>query len=155
MYYVLFHYLKGQKEKDFRRFRSEDDVIDFLKKNSGKISVFRTLKTDIFYSLALVSNPETMENLMNPEPEEEPEKTETVVIPAEEGVIRAALDKADKVIEKGKEMLENQRAGWETCPECGIAKISPGNKTGKCSKCQRPKGKRKYDMTKRNKKSGI
>jgi len=54
MFYVLFTYSKGQKEKDFRRFRSDDEVIKFIHDHYEKIDIVQIIGVERSYKLGLV-----------------------------------------------------------------------------------------------------
>lgn len=61
---------------------------------------------------------------------------------------KEALEKADKAIADAKKTFSRDKTGWELCTKCGTNKVSPWNKKGICSPCQRPKGTRKYTKRK-------
>ena len=54
MFYLLFTYSKGQREKDFLRFRSEDDVIEFLHKNYERIDIVQIISANKSFRLGLI-----------------------------------------------------------------------------------------------------
>lgn len=126
MYYVLFTYSKGQKERDFRGFRSDDDVIKFIHENYEKIDIVQIIAAEKSFRLALVETEElikselisqdietdlpdpekksTMEKIIE-ETEETPEEmTEKEIIKKN----KAALKKADDVIATAKKDLEKK-----------------------------------------------
>jgi hypothetical protein len=53
MYYVLFTWIKGTKERDFQGFRTKPKLIDFLGKNFEKIVVWNIHKAEIEYHFGL------------------------------------------------------------------------------------------------------
>jgi hypothetical protein len=63
MYYVLFTWIKGRKERDFQGFRTKPELIEFLGKNFEKIIVWNIHKAETEYRFGLVEK--------EPEPEEE------------------------------------------------------------------------------------
>lgn len=54
MYYVLFTWVKGKKERDFQGFRTKPELIDFLGKNFEKIIVWNIHKAATEYRFGLV-----------------------------------------------------------------------------------------------------
>ncbi len=63
MYYVLFTWIKGKKERDFQGFKTKAELRDFLGKNFEKIMIWNIHKAATNYRFGLVE----IEN----EPEEE------------------------------------------------------------------------------------
>lgn len=58
MFYVLFTYSKGNKERDFRGFRSEDDLIDFLHLEYERIDIVQIISIEKSYRLGLIETEE-------------------------------------------------------------------------------------------------
>ena len=100
MFYVLFTYSKGRKERDFRKFRSEDDLINFLHENYESIDIVQILGAERIYKLGLIETEELAKSALFekkietdlPDPEkksfmeeiiDETEKKEALKIPDE------------------------------------------------------------------------
>ncbi len=58
MFYVLFTYSKGQRERDFRGFRSEHELIEFLHKDYEKIDIVQIISVEKSYRLGLIETEE-------------------------------------------------------------------------------------------------
>lgn len=185
MYYVLFTYSKGRKERDFRRFRFDDDVIQFLHENYEKIDIVQIIVAEKIYRLGLIETEDLIKSVLEqteeeavnnlkktletdlPSPEEksamskiaddiekEQKDDKNVSIGpsagkglSDEEIMRknkAALERADKVIEaakKDKKVEKFDKSNWKDCPTCGVEKVAPWSKKGICSICQRSKKK--------------
>lgn len=149
MYYVLFHYNKGQKGKDFRGCRSEDDVINFLHDNHKKIEILKIIEVNREYRLGLVvseyfgisgpdiTQPSTGMSKIAEEIDKEIKEDEDNLRKNKE-----ALERADKAIAAAKE-LEDKKKDWQLCSKCQLHKVAPWNKKGICSSCQRAKKSKK------------
>lgn len=149
MFYVLFTYSKGRKERDFRKFRSEDDLINFLHANYESIDIVQILGSERVYRLGLIETDEVAKSaLIRQEIEADlPDPGET----KEEEIMRenkAALKRADKAIKAAKTDIKKtgqkfDKSKWEDCPICYKEKVAPWSKKGICSICQRDKKKPK------------
>ncbi len=81
MYYVLFTWIKGRKERDFQGFKTKLELRDFLGKNFEKIMVWNIHKAEKEYRFGLYeleSEPEEEGGafLNDPTPESDEEKPE-------------------------------------------------------------------------------
>lgn len=203
MYYVLFSYTKGQKEKGFQAFRSEDESIEFLHENYKEIEVYRIIETARSYHLGLVVTEELIKSVLEPDEkkhsllknrEEEPSAMEKIADQVEAEIeeenltegksiklkddlsddemmkenkkalekieakreltpeerTKAALEDADRLIEREKKKQEQKKKGWRLCSKCNKNRIAPHNKKGICTECQHSsEGKRKYEKRNR------
>lgn len=161
MYYVLFNYKKGERERDFRGCRAENDVISFLHEEDQKIDVCKIIEVSAEYRLGLIVTEQFIKSALAPGEEElikkikekevlrinkaalediEEEEEEELTDEEKE---KAALKRADKALAAAK---KDQRADWLKCPVCNIRPMAPWNKTGKCSYCQTYKKKKKDDL---------
>lgn len=171
MYYVLFHWSKGKMERDFQKFRSEREAIDFLHEKYKEIEVYRIIESAKSYHLGLVVTEELIKSVLEPEEEDELrlkaaaekverrkimkqnkealEKIEQKPELTDEEKTKTALDDADQLIEREKQRQEQKKKGWKLCTKCNSNRISPVNKKGICTPCQqerktdRPYKKRK------------
>lgn len=64
MFYVLFTYSKGQRERDFRGFRSEDELIDFLHLEYERIDIVQIISVEKSYRLGLIETPEVIKSVL-------------------------------------------------------------------------------------------
>lgn len=62
MYYVLFTYSKGIRERSFRGFRSQEDVIDFVHKNYEKIDIVQIIAAEKSFRLGLIETEELIKS---------------------------------------------------------------------------------------------
>lgn len=148
MYYVLFNYKKGERERDFRGCRAENDVISFLHEEHQKIDVCKIIKVSAEYRLGLVVTEEfikpplefKMEEEILKENKEKLDEIEEEELSEEEieKKNKELLDKADDQIAAAK---KDQRADWKKCPVCLVRPMAPWNTKGKCSYCQTYKKK--------------
>ncbi len=143
MYYVLFNYTKGQKEKDFQAFRSEQETIDFQHENYKEIEVYRIIETARSYRLGLVVTEELIKSVLEPE-EEQPEEL------TDEEKTEEVLEKADQVIKREEEKLKEKKKDWKYCTKCNSNRVAPRNTKGICSPCQK---ERKTDRPYKKRKS--
>lgn len=67
MYYVLFHYVGGRKERGFMRFTLESGVIKFLHDKYKKIEVEYIIETARSYHLGLIVTEELIKSVLEPE----------------------------------------------------------------------------------------
>lgn len=88
-------------------------------------------------------------------PEEEQEMSDEEIIRKNKEALRSSedmLERGDKAIAAAAEEMKSSSArtrNWPLCPTCRTNKVAPWSKHKTCSKCRKPKGMRKYDMTKR------
>lgn len=142
MYYVLFSY-KGKIGRGFERFRYESDVIKFIHEKFKEMEVERIIKVGKEYRLGLVVNEELIKSTLEPiEEENTEEEIEKEILQQN----KAALQKADKALKRGRKDLEGKKKEWELCSRCHVNKVAPWNKKGVCSPCQHAK-KSKGDGT--------
>jgi len=125
MFYVLFTYSKGQKEKDFLRFRSEDDVIEFLHKHYEKIDIVQIIVAEKSYKLGLIETDEFIKSelvLDDVDPEPFPETEEKSLTPVADRILKgekvsiglsAGIDISEKDIEESKEILAKKEDAGE------------------------------------------
>ena len=164
MFYVLFTYSKGRKERDFRKFRSEDDLINFLHANYESIDIVQILGAERIYKLGLIETEELAKSTLIrqeieadlPDPEETKEeeimrKNKEALQRGEAAIMAAKKDLAKtntKLIINPAEkpaarrpykMKEFDKSDWPTCPECHKNPMAPWNKAGRCSECQQYK----------------
>lgn len=108
MFYVLFTYSKGQKEKDFRRFRSEEELIEFLHKDYEKIDIVQIIEAEKSYKLGLIETEDLIKSALIQTEEEAinnlKETLETDLPSPEEK--KASMEKIADDIEK--EMTEEE-----------------------------------------------
>lgn len=64
MFYVLFTYSKGNKERDFRGFRSEDDLIDFLHLEYERIDIVQIISVERSYRLGLIETEDLIKSVL-------------------------------------------------------------------------------------------
>lgn len=111
MFYVLFTYSKGRKERDFRKFRSEDDLINFLHENYESIDIVQILGAERIYKLGLIETEELAKSTLIaqeietdlPDPGIEPTVMEKII---EETKEKAALKIPDEaILEPGEEKI--------------------------------------------------
>lgn len=118
MFYVLFTYSKGRKERDFRKFRSEDDLINFLHANYESIDIVQILGAERIYKLGLIETEELAKSTLIrqeieadlPDPEET--KEEEIMRKNKEALQRgeAAIVAAKKDLAKtNTKLIINQR----------------------------------------------
>jgi hypothetical protein len=79
MYYVLFTWVKGKKERDFQGFRTKPELIEFLGKNFEKIIVWNIHEAATEYRFGLIEKESKPEEeggafLNDPTPESDEEK---------------------------------------------------------------------------------
>lgn len=153
MYYVLFNYKKGERERDFRGLRSEEEVISFLHDEHEKIDVCKIIEVSKEYRLGLIVTEDFIKSPLDPltdeeileENKEKLDKLEEEELTDEEKE-KATLERADTAIDAAEKEQKDSRADWPKCPVCGIRPMAPWNKTGKCSYCQTYKKKKKDDL---------
>lgn len=158
MYYVLFHKKNG--EKNYRAYQTEDEALSFLMKKGKDIHVDKVIESLAELKLGFtVINSKDMEFVENIDffteeaeklrtEEKKEEVTDAEIIQKN----KEALKKADVAIEHAAEDLKSdKKLEWKTCPKCKVNRVAPWSKHQECSFCRRPKGTRKYDMTKRGK----
>ena len=148
MFYVLFTYSKGRKERDFRKFRSEDDLINFLHANYESIDIVQILGIERIYRLGLVETDEVAKSVLvsqelkvelsgreDPLPPIEEKDQEKILFARESGSLeltepeeqemsigqRAGKDISEKDIEKSKEILAKKKDAGE---KSGMEKIA-------------------------------
>lgn len=94
MFYVLFTYSKGHKEKDFRKFRSEEDLIDFLHKKYEEIDIVQILAANKIFRLGLVETEEFIKSELVLDDDKDP---------FPEGKTEEDIDKETELTESEKE----------------------------------------------------
>ena len=73
---------------------------------------------------------------------EEPSAMEKIIDETEEEMtddekLDKQIDKADQLIEREEKREEQKKKGWKLCGECNSNRISPANKKGICTPCQK------------------
>ncbi len=114
MFYVLFTYSKGHKERDFRGFRSEGDLIEFLHLEHERIDIVQIISVEKSYRLGLVATDELAKSALIekeidpvPFPEEKKSFMEEIIDETEE---KEALKRADgAILEPGEQDDRSQK----------------------------------------------
>ncbi|MCK5127939.1 MAG: hypothetical protein KAR42_16900 [candidate division Zixibacteria bacterium] len=125
MFYVLFTYVKGQIGRDFQKFRSEKELIDFLHENYEKIEIVQILEVEKTYRLGLIETEDLIKSALIsqeietdlPDPEEIDLSRETNVSAGpsagksltDEEKNEAAIKRSDEAIEAAKKDLEKEK----------------------------------------------
>ena len=126
MYYVLFTHTKVKKGTDFRAFKFEKEVIEFLHNSHEDIEVYRIIETARSYRLGLVVTEELIKSVLEPG-----EETESLV---------ELERKPEEILKENKKALEELETEKPTAMEKIIddtkeemekAKLTPEERTKK------------------------
>lgn len=160
MYCVLFSNYKGNK--DYEYFKTENELLDFLMLSRKEIDIDKIFEflAELKFGLTTVklgvaADPEKTEEEKIEDFKGAGEELDQEIEDAE--IIRKnkeALNHADKAIATAEEEMKVGPArtqNWLVCTKCKVNKVAPWSKYKICSKCRKPKGTRKYDMSKRRK----
>jgi len=147
MYYVLFTYSKGQREKDFVRFRSENDVIEFLHNHYESIDIVQIIAAEKSFSLGLIETEDLIKSELIsqdietdlPDPGIEPTVMEKII---EETKEKAALKIPDEAILEPEEMTD------EEIEKKNKELLKRGDKAIAAAKADIKKTRQKFDKSK-------